>query len=1164
MDSAGPSCVGKVGSANLRSASFLGLLTTQFLGAVNDNMFRWLAVPIGKEKVGVEYAALALSAGLASFVLPYVLLAAPAGYLADRFSKRQVIVACKVAEVVIVALGLLAVWFDNIIALYVVVALLGAQAALFGPSKFGSIPEIVRPSHISSANGLVGLTTVIAVVIGTIAGNSLYTLFDSGRAVSMAVSAVALLGVAVVGLLSSLLIEPLVPSDPDRKFPINFPKQTYRDLRLLGHNRALLRVAAGSAFFWALASLAQMNVDLFAISELNLDQKAVGTLLAVLSVGVGLGSVLAGIWSSGKVELGIVPLGAIGIAISSMLLFTVPDPTDVRHHPFMWTCTWLMGLGICSGLFDVPLSSFLQHRSPAQSRGSILAASNFLTFSGMLVAAFLFWLLRSRMEMSAREIFLLAGLATLPVAAYALVLLPQATLRFVVWLATHTIYKVRIEGRENLPVEGGALLAANHISWADGALLLTVTSRPIRMIVWAPYAELWWARGLARIMGVIPLRPTAQSIRHAIRTARKALEDGELVCIFPEGAISRSGQLGAFKPGLLALVKGSATPVIPVYLDELWGSIFSFKGGRFFWKVPQHWPYPVSIQVGKPLVAPAEIHEVRRAVEHLGVEAVEKRKSHALVLPRELLRQCRTATFRSKIADSTGADLTGGKVLLRTLILRRLLLRHVLGRDEKFVGVLLPPSVAGVLVSAALALARRVAVNLNYTLPSETLNECIAQCGIRHVLTSRKFMERVDLKVDAELVYLEDLREKVDWTDKLLGLLGAYFTPVLLLEQLLGITKLHSEDLVTVIFTSGSTGHPKGVMLSYGNVGSNTEAIDQVIHLNKEDVICGILPFFHSFGFTVTLWSVLALDVKGVYHFSPLDAKQIGKLCHEHGATFLVATPTFLRSYLRRCAPEDFKTLDVVVAGAEKLPRDLADAFEEKFGVRPVEGYGTTELSPLVSVNIPPSREYGGDLQGLKEGSVGRPVPGVGVKTVHPETGAELPIGEAGLLLVKGPNVMLGYLNQPEATAKVIRDGWYVTGDIAIVDDDGFIHITGRQSRFSKIGGEMVPHLKIEEKLEQILCGDEQKLCVAVTAIPDAQKGERLVVVHTPLEKSSDQIRKELAAAGLPNLWIPGADSFLEVDEIPVLGTGKLDLQGLKQLANQRLGAEAPSASPKR
>ncbi len=534
-------------------------------------------------------------------------------------------------------------------------------------------------------------------------------------------------------------------------------------------------------------------------------------------------------------------------------------------------------------------------------------------------------------------------------------------------------------------------------------------------------------------------------------------------------------------------------------------------------------------------------------------------ESKSMVLPRLFLRRCRSKLFRKKLADSSGVVLTGGSLLMRTLVLRRVLLRSVLAADERFVAVLLPPSVGGVVVNAALPLCGRIAVNLNYTATSDTLNYCIRQCGIRHVLTSRRFMEKMNFQLDAEMVYLEDFKDRATLGDKTTSAFRAYCVPSAVLDRTLGLTKIQGDDILTVIFTSGSTGMPKGVMLTYDNIGSNIAAIDQVIRLSSQDVLVGIVPFFHSLGYTVTVWAVLALDVQGIYHYSPLEAKQIGKLCQEHGGTILISTPTFLRSYLRRCTKEELGSLDVVVAGAEKLPVDLSAAFDEKFGVRPVEGYGTTELSPLVSVNIPPSRTVPGGPEGLKEGTVGRPVPGVSVKVVHPETGEDLGVDQPGLLLVKGPNVMRGYLGQPEMTAKVMRDGWYVTGDIAIVDAEGFIHITGRQSRFSKIGGEMVPHIKIEEMLQQILSADEQKLCVAVTALPDERKGERLIVLHTHTDKRPEQISKELAAAHLPNLWIPSPDSFFEVAEIPVLGTGKLDLQKVKQLAQEKVSATAKS-----
>lgn len=526
-----------------------------------------------------------------------------------------------------------------------------------------------------------------------------------------------------------------------------------------------------------------------------------------------------------------------------------------------------------------------------------------------------------------------------------------------------------------------------------------------------------------------------------------------------------------------------------------------------------------------------------------------------LVLPREFVRMCRRNRKRLKVADSTGAKLTGGELLIRSLILRRILLREVLADNEKHVGLMLPPSAGAVVANAAMPLAGRIAVNLNYTLSPALINNCIRQCGIKHVLTSRKFIERLKIEVEAEMVFLEDFAGKVTLGDKLAAFVQARLLPIGRLERKLGLTAIKPDDLLTIIFTSGSTGDPKGVMLSYENVGSNLRAIAQTIKLSPDDVALGVLPFFHSYGYTTALWTVLTLDPTGAYHFNPLDAHQVGKLCRDYHATVFMATPTFLRTYLKRCEPQDFATLDVVFGAAERVPPELFDSFETKFGVRPLEAYGCTELSPLVAVNVPPSRSLHGDRSGVREGTVGRPIPYVNVKVVNPETWQEMPRGEPGMLLVSGPSVMRGYLNQPEATARVIRDGWYITGDLATIDADGFITITGRESRFSKLGGEMVPHVTIEDAIQKILGGDEDHLMAVVTAVADPRKGERLVVLYMPTDKKPDQIRQALTAAGLPNLWIPSPDSFVQIDHIPVLGTGKLDLKAMRELAKEKFSA---------
>ena len=604
----------------LRSRSFNGLLITQFLGAVNDNMFRWLVVPIAKQIVGEDNAALALSAGLACFVLPYLVLAAPAGYLADRYSKRTVIIGCKVAEVLIMALGIASILSQNLYLMFAVIALMGCQSALFAPSKLGSIPEIVRPGRISAANGLVGMTTVLAIVVGTIAGNWLFDLTAPYGVDGWWVSAAALIGVATAGLAASLLIGPLPAANPTRTFPYNAAKQTYRDLAMLIGDRPLFRASLGVMVFWTLGALAQMNVDAFAITELGFDDQVyVGVLLAALALGVGVGSVLAGVWSAGRVELGIVSLGAAGIAASSVLLFAVPDSNgSPGSFPFIWSCFWLLMLGTAAGLYDIPLAAFLQHRSPEKSRGSILAANNFLTFTGMLGAAGVFSLCRTGLGMSARSIFLVLGLATVPVFVYVVCLLPGASVRFFVWLVSHTVYRVRVRGAENLPKRGGALLVANHVSMIDAVLLILFSPRPIRMVAYEAYVKRWWVRWLARDMGTIPITPGKRSVVKSIRTARQAVADGELVCIFPEGRLTRDGRLNEFRPGFLSILKGTGAPVVPIYLAGLWGSIFSYERGRLFWKWPRRWPYPVTIRIGEPIREPEGVEQVRAAVVELG------------------------------------------------------------------------------------------------------------------------------------------------------------------------------------------------------------------------------------------------------------------------------------------------------------------------------------------------------------------------------------------------------------------------------------------------------------------------------------------------------------------------------------------------------------------
>ncbi|MBI1346482.1 MFS transporter [bacterium] len=1144
----------------LWSRSFLGLLIVQFTTALNDNTFRWLVIPIAKPLVG---DAVALAVGLAGFTLPFLLCAAPAGFLADRFSKAKIITIFRFVEACVLGCGLLAILTLNPVLLFAIVVATGALTALFTPSKFGSLPEIVHDSELSTANGYMGLMLVVPSAIGLFLGNLLvgYVQPEANgpiHAGGLLLAAAVIMTAATSGWLASLMIRRVPSVNPERTWSWNLVSDTWTSLRDLAALPVVFRTALGITFFWMLAALAQINIDTFSRHDLALSQRDVGIFGMILVAGLGTGSVLAGLVSVGRIELGIVPVGAAGIAACCCVLFgagwwSASNPVAAYYI----SALALFGLGVSAGCFDVPLEAYLQHRSPPAQLGSILAATNFVVSLSILMISAVFYLLNGVLHLSAGTIFLLAGLGTIPVGIIIARQIPATMFRLLTWVLSRVAYRLRVYGLENIPRTGSVMLVSNHVTWVDGLLLLVTVPRPVRFIVYADFVENPKLNWLARIFEIIPIRAhgSPKALMQSIKTAREALHNGECVCIFAEGALTRTGQMQPFQPGFLKILQGTQAPVVPICLHGLWGSIFSFRDGKFFWKWPRAWRYPVTILFGQPIPQPESPGQVGLAVRELGLQAVDYERDHSLTPARMFLRACRRRKSQSKIADSSGMELNGGRLLTASLAFRQVLARNVLKPDEERVGIFLPPTVACALVNAAVTLNRRVTVNLNYTMSEQDLRFCVQEAGLTHIITSRKMLEKKPVELGAEFVFIEDLKEKITGFDKARAFLGAYVWPIAILERWLGLTSVPLNDPMTCIFTSGSTGEPKGVVLSHQNIRSTVDGADQLFQINQNDVVLGVIPLFHSLGFLATLWLPLCLDPKVVYHINPLDARQIGELAEKHKATILFATPTFLRTYLKRCTPEQFAHLDLVVVGAEKLPPDLAQQFQEKFNVVPTEGYGATETTGPAAVNVPDHRCEMTTQIGTKLGTVGRPMPDVLVRVVDPDTKQLLPQGSEGLLEIKGPNVMLGYLNRPEKTATVIRDGWYNSGDMAKVDLEGFIQITGRLSRFSKIGGEMVPHIKIEECLLGILetsHGEETGPLLAVTAVPDPKKGERIVVLHRPLSKDVPSILKELGACDLPNLWLPDAEAFAEVSEIPLLGTGKTDLKAVKQLAAER------------
>ncbi len=1134
------SMTAETNGATPSTRGFWCLIAAQFQNAFNDNAFKnllfFLILGMSLSKDRRDLLLLILGA---VFATPHLLFSMAGGFLADRFSKRWVAVRMKALSVGVMALGLTGLALNSVYFSLAALFLMSTQSALFGPTKYSILPELLPEKRLSWGNGILELGTFFAVLSGIIAGPFLVETFGAQQAWSGAV----LLVLAISGFLASLGITPVPAANPQKKFNPNLFADLWAQVRYVLQDRVLYLAVLGNTYFFFVAALLQLNIVFFGTETLGRSFVETGYLSAAVAVGIGLGSLAAGYLSGNKIEYGLVPLGSIGMLIFGPLL-------SVGGLSFVQAGVLLASLGFSAGFFIVPINALLQHRPQEDRRGGVIAATNLVSFVAVFLAALANYLLTAKAGLAPPDVFLATALLTLAATAYAVILLPDALLRLLLWLLVHSIYRIRVEGRDNIPAKGGALFVANHLSFVDALLLGAATERNVRFIMFKGVYDHPLVNPFVRIMRAIPissqLRP--REMIRSLREASDAIRNGEVVCIFAEGQITRIGNLLPFRRGMERIMKGVDSPIIPVHLDEVWGSIFSFERGRFLWKVPQRIPYPVTVSFGKPMPPESTPMEVRMAVQDLQTAAYRYHRERMKPLHRGFLEGARKHPFRFFLADGRTPRLNFGAAVTRTVFLARRLKK--VWAAQEMVGILLPPSVAATLVNIAASLLGKVPVNLNYTASSEILAACGQQCNLQTVVTSKAVLERFPLQLPGKTVLLEELVENPRFTEKVIAFFMAWTLPARLLEETLGRPRSATlDDLATIIFSSGSTGDPKGVMLSHYNIASNLKQLGQVFALNRRDRILGILPFFHSMGFTATLWLPATLGIGAVYHPNPLDTGAIAELVRKYEVTFMVATPTFLQAYMRRCAPEDFGSLQFVLAGAEKLPDRVAIGFEDHFGIRPLEGYGCTECAPAVAVNTRDYRAPGFRQVGAKRGKIGHPLPGVSVRIVDPETQQPLPVGQPGLLLVRGPNVMQGYLGKPEKTAEVLREGWYNTGDIAALDEDGFLAISDRLSRFSKIAGEMVPHVKVEEKLHEVAEVTEQTF--AVTCLPDERKGERLIVLHTMAAEDLEVCLEKFSQCELPALWKPKAGQFFRIDSIPYLGTGKIDLRKLKELAQE-------------
>ena len=909
-------------------------------------------------------------------------------------------------------------------------------------------------------------------------------------------------------------------------------------LSALRKDRSLWRAAIGDSLFYFVGGMVMLTL-VQAGRELFPDgagaARQTGLMLALLGAGVAVGSLFAARLSRRAVNLGLVPFGALAMSTAFGLL-AVLVPGSVIFLGL------LIVVGVAGGLFLVPLATFLVDRSEESDRGRPLAASSMLASSAGVLAVSVHRLTTALFHLSTAQQFLLLGILMLVTGLVAMRLLPQDCLRLVGLFLARLRYSVRTLGMEHLPKAGGALIVCNHVSYIDTIILSLASPRPIRFLSHESFFKAPVLGSILRIFGAIPV--ASGRAKDGLRRASDCIRAGELVCIYPEGQLTRTGCLMELKSGFEIIARRADCPVIVAYLDGLWGSIYSFEGGRYFTKLPRGLRRRPTISFSPTLSAKyATTARVRETLLRLGEAAFPLRTEGNL--GRWILQSLSDNPFRTALVDPTGEkkSLAAGELLALSRALAR---RWSKSLPDQRIGVILPPGTAGTLANVGLLFAGKIPVNLNPTLSESTARACLEQAGIKIILT----VAAVESKCrrfpwPSRVLHLEHEIDSISETRKLWHLTAAFLLPTFLLLRLTGLTKADAEAEAALLFTSGSSGLPKGVPLTHRNLVTNILQVSETNFVEKDDRLLTALPLFHSFGLTMGLFFPLVTRRVIVTAPSPLDCDKLAKAARADAPTVLLATPTFLRQYLKRIPRDALGTLRRIVSGAEKLPADLRVAFLARFGCEILEGYGLTEASPVVSLSLPrPGLGLGRDgiQQGSREGSAGRLLPGIAARLLDPETLTEIPAAQRGLLALRGGNIISGYLGG-EGSEK-FRNGWYITGDIVRIDQEGFLFLEGRSSRFSKIGGEMVSHVGVEQAIASALPSEGTQ--DFVIGVPSAEKGEELVLLTTRCV-SQESLRRALVRSGVPNLWIPRC--VIQVPQLPVLASGKLDLVACVRLA---------------
>jgi acyl-[acyl-carrier-protein]-phospholipid O-acyltransferase/long-chain-fatty-acid--[acyl-carrier-protein] ligase len=1121
----------------LASRRFAPLFWRQFFAAFNDNFLKNALVLLILAHAAEGGASLVTLAG-AAFIAPFFLLSAIGGELADKYDKARVVRWVSLAEIAVAALSATGFLFANIPTLFGALILFGVTGALFGPVKYGILPDHLTREELPAGNALVESATFFAILSGTVAGGMALHVGDG------AILAAGVMGVAALALGAAWLIPPTRRADPDLAIDANVFRSTFKLLRHLRGQMALRRLAVVTSLFWLFGSIAMSLTPSLITQTLHGAEILVSIHLALFAVGIAIGSGLAAFLLKGKIVLLPTAVGAALVAFASadlglaLLLSNAPAaatalaPQAYFAQPLAWRAAIdLSLLAVAGGLMIVPSFAAIQAQSAPQQRARTIAAVNvqnaaFMALGGLGVAGL--------QSLGVSFAALLIGLAVVALVAsiWIVTAVVASPLQDLLSIYFRAFYRLEVKGLENFEKAGpNPIVALNHVSFLDAAAIYAVMPKQPVFAVDRAISKTWWAKPFLKFMRVIPLDPANPL---GARALINAVKDGNPLVIFPEGRLTVTGSLMKVYDGAGLIAEKSGAMVVPVHIDGAEATMFSRltreqARRRWFPKFTLTVLEPIRLTVDDALKGKARRMAAGAALYQIMSDLVFRATNADRTLFEAVVEAARThGLSRVALEDPIAGKLSYRRLLIGTRALAGKI--AAIGRPGDAIGLMLPNANGAGVSFLAVVSAGRAPAMINFTAGAANILAGCEAAQARTILTSRGFIEKAKLEKlvaaleeKVALVYLEDMRARISFADRL-DALRRFRKPVVARK---------AEEMAAILFTSGSEGAPKGVALSHRNMLANAAQAAARIDFGRTDKVFNVLPMFHSFGLTVGFTLPLISGVPIYLYPSPLHYRIVPELVYGSNATILFGTDTFLAGYARPAHAYDFRSIRYVVAGAEPVKQATRDLWMEKFGVRILEGYGVTEASPVLALNTPMFNRFG---------SVGRLMPGVEHR-LEPVPGVE----DGGRLLVRGPNVMMGYLKiDKPGVVQPTENGWHDTGDIVTIDAQGYVTIKGRAKRFAKVGGEMVSLAAIEQLAAELW---PDALSAAATEV-DPRKGERIILVTQRKDATRADFQAYAKSKGASDLMIPAEVAI--VDQVPLLGSGKLDFAAVTKMVRER------------